>query len=124
MLEDHPSRYPAAVAAQRVIGVKLRRLTAAALSQGESPLPDRMRQLYERTNLADDSAYRSAPEALEFARWLDAQRIHEDDWQRWTKAIPLSRSYVTADEARNQAREWMSFAAALERRARNRRRMP
>jgi len=45
MLEDHPSRYPAAVAAQRVTGVKLRLRTAAAfIEQGRELDPGWLQQ--------------------------------------------------------------------------------
>jgi ParB-like chromosome segregation protein Spo0J len=64
-----------------------------------------------------DPALASTPEGSLVASWLDRTDV-QDDWQIHVLAVPFSRVYEVADEARRRARSWNQFADALERRAR------
>lgn len=65
-----------------------------------------------------DSACRSVRGAAEFASWFD-QGAASLDWRRFIDAVPLSRVYEIADQARAYADAWRIFADAVERRTRS-----
>lgn len=52
----------------------------------------------------------------EFLSWFDRTAIDDDQWQ-WVDAVPLSRVYEVAAEARRRSEAWMCFARALEARS-------
>jgi ParB-like chromosome segregation protein Spo0J len=62
-----------------------------------------------------DPAVLSTRAGTAFARWLARTRI--SDWRQHVGAVPLSRVYEVADEARQRAAYWQQFALALEARA-------
>jgi ParB-like chromosome segregation protein Spo0J len=62
-----------------------------------------------------DPAVLSTRAGTTFARWLARTRI--SDWRTHVGAVPLSRVYEVADEARQRAAYWQQFALALEARA-------
>jgi ParB-like chromosome segregation protein Spo0J len=64
---------------------------------------------------AADSAVLSTQAGTVFARWLARTRL--TDWHKHVAAVPLSRVYEVADEARQRAAHWQEFALALEARA-------
>jgi hypothetical protein len=51
-----------------------------------------------------------------FVGWFERTAI-SDDWSAHVGAIPLSRVYEVADEARRRAAAWHEFASALATRA-------
>jgi ParB-like chromosome segregation protein Spo0J len=62
-----------------------------------------------------DPAVLSTQAGAVFARWLARTRL--TDWRKHVAAVPLSRVYEVADEARQRAEHWQQFALALEDRA-------
>ncbi|HLG66245.1 MAG TPA: hypothetical protein VKV36_00070 [Acidimicrobiales bacterium] len=80
------------------------------------PAPDPLPAL---TSWSRDSACRSATGAAEFASWFDSG-ARSLEWPRFVDAVPLSRVYPVADQARLYADAWRSFADALEHRTRSR----
>jgi hypothetical protein len=94
------------------------------IALGEQPIPTRMRDPRAPAEptvpetWVSDSALRSGTEVHEFAQWMDTHCLRNEEWQRWTSAVPVGRLYVLADEARRQARAWEAFANAMEERAR------
>jgi ParB-like chromosome segregation protein Spo0J len=101
----------------------------ARLSRGDDPVPSGVRGAAApllpaapvRVPLppwAADSACRSATEATEFAEWFDVG-ARAVGWQKFVDAVPLSRAYEIADQARTYADAWRDFAEALERRTRS-----
>jgi hypothetical protein len=60
-----------------------------------------------------DAAVVSHVDGERFARWFDSRDI-EDEWHLYLGAIPQSRLYEIADEARRRAGRWLDFARALE----------
>lgn len=52
----------------------------------------------------------------EFLSWFDRTAIGDDQWQ-WVEAVPLSRVYEVAAEARRRSEAWVCFARALEARS-------
>jgi hypothetical protein len=52
----------------------------------------------------------------EFATWFAARTV-DGEWRTHAGAVPLSRVYEVADQARARARAWQAFAQMLERRA-------
>jgi hypothetical protein len=65
-----------------------------------------------------DSACRSASGGSEFAAWFDVGS-RAAEWKSFVEAVPLSRAYEIADQARAYAEAWRRFAEALERRTRS-----
>jgi ParB-like chromosome segregation protein Spo0J len=63
-----------------------------------------------------DAAVTSTPEGKRFAEWFDCTGL-ETNWRFHALAVPLSRVYEVADEARQRARAWSEFAALVEQRA-------
>jgi hypothetical protein len=64
-----------------------------------------------------DAALKSTAASAEFAEWFAASNIG-DDFGPFVEAVPVSRVYEVADEARRRARRWAEFAAAVEGRVR------
>jgi ParB-like chromosome segregation protein Spo0J len=60
-----------------------------------------------------DVALMSTPNGTTFATWFDCTD-QSRDWRTHLLAVPLSRVYEVADEARRRARDWIEFAEALE----------
>jgi ParB-like chromosome segregation protein Spo0J len=60
----------------------------------------------------------------DFATWFDQRHLDDRDWGRFVDRIPISRVYEVADACRSRGDSWRAFAAALEDRARARRRSP
>jgi hypothetical protein len=56
------------------------------------------------------------PRLPDFSAWFAARAV-DAEWQSHAGAVPLSRVYEVADQARARARAWQSFAQMLERRA-------
>jgi hypothetical protein len=100
----------------------------ARLSRGDDPVPSGARGAAVALPVAPvsvplpawtaDSACRSATEAAEFAEWFDVG-ARAVEWQKFVEAVPLSRAYEIADQARAYADAWRGFAEALERRTRS-----
>jgi hypothetical protein len=63
-----------------------------------------------------DPAFASSSSAQAFVNWFDARGMTED-WHNHVHAIPVSRIYEIADEARRRADCWLEFARCLESRA-------
>jgi ParB-like chromosome segregation protein Spo0J len=101
----------------------------ARLSRGDDPVPTGARAAalpllpaapasVPLPAWAADSACRSASEAAAFAAWFDAG-ARAVEWKKFVDAVPLSRAYEIADQARTYAESWRGFAEALERRTRS-----
>jgi len=60
--------------------------------------------------------------AGEVAEWFKQRHIDPAEWRRFLAAVPLGHVYELADACRQQSQHWREFAAALEDRARRRRR--
>jgi ParB-like chromosome segregation protein Spo0J len=60
-----------------------------------------------------DSAFHSTSEGRHFVAWFLRTGIR-DDWMERLDAVPLSRIYEIADEARLRSKEWLDFASALQ----------
>lgn len=89
------------------------------LASGEDILPPR---------LAGTSAPRpierpagSSTGGAEFASWFAANGVDDRDVRSFVDAVPISRVYEVADEARRRAEVWRAFATDLEDRVRRRR---
>jgi len=67
---------------------------------------------------SSDFAMRSTPGASAFCEWFN-QTALGPGWHDHVEAVPLSRVYEIADEARKRAIDWKSFADAIENRIRN-----
>lgn len=100
------------------------------LSEGESPLPASMRPdtcasplpALDRpeTSLSEDRALSSTDEGSDFLQWFESRNIGEGESDCFTGAIPLSRVYLVAQEARRRAACWARFAEDLEARTQSR----
>jgi ParB-like chromosome segregation protein Spo0J len=88
----------------------------ARLERGDSPL------IAGPSPLTADAALRSMDGGESFVAWMEAHDI-DDEWSRFVQAVPASRLYLVADQARAYADAWRAFADALEARA-NRRSTP
>ncbi len=66
-----------------------------------------------------DAALHSTAEADAFAEWFRLTDI-TDEWRTHVHAIPISRVYEVADEARRRAAEWLAVASVVEERVRGR----
>jgi len=64
-----------------------------------------------------DCAVLSTDEGSDFAEWFTRTAV-ADEWQAHVPAVPYSRIYDVADEARRRAAHWADFARALEARSR------
>jgi ParB-like chromosome segregation protein Spo0J len=65
---------------------------------------------------AADPAVTSTADGKKFANWFDRTNIGSQ-WRSHVVAVPLSRVYEVADEARQRARAWSEFAELVEQRA-------
>lgn len=65
----------------------------------------------------DDAAILSSDDGEDFVAWFDRTAMTEDDVWRRVDAVPLSRVYEIADEARRRATAWTQFARTLEARS-------
>ncbi len=65
-----------------------------------------------------DTACRSSDDSADFASWFDAAGTAAR-WCEYIGAVPLSRIYEVADQARRYAEDWRQFADAVERRSIN-----
>jgi hypothetical protein len=65
-----------------------------------------------------DVALKSTSSGLRFATWFDGSNV-DTCWQLYVGAVPLSRVYEVADEARRRGELWLEFARAVEERARD-----
>jgi ParB-like chromosome segregation protein Spo0J len=99
----------------------------ARLARGEDPVPTGARTGEERAmarapatwpTWMADTACCSAPDAADFAAWFD-QAGGITDWQKYVEAVPLSRIYEIADQARAYSEAWRGFAERLEGRSRS-----
>lgn len=98
------------------------------LQQGENPVPRRFitgAGPVAGTECAGqekwdggDAACQSTVEGRTFTDWFDGLGVDEGTVRRFADAVPLSRIYVVADEARRRASVWQLFAALVEGRAR------
>lgn len=127
LFRQHPEASARAVAAEvktsqaTVLDVRRR------LERGEHPLPARLRRTCVTPPRAtapnvqaaiDDTALTATEQGLEFSRWFDRSRVTNEEVERYFEAIPVSRVYVVADEARARSATWQWFAALVEGRAR------
>jgi ParB-like chromosome segregation protein Spo0J len=71
---------------------------------------------------AADPAITSTPDGTQFADWFDRTDVAVN-WRTYVMALPLSRVYEIADEARRRARAWNEFADVVEERVRRSRAM-
>jgi ParB-like chromosome segregation protein Spo0J len=81
--------------------------------QPKPPTPDREGGTRPATWIADTACV-STDEGREFASWIEAKRIDDEQWSRHKEAIPVSRIYHVADDARRIADSWRNFAEELE----------
>ncbi|MCU1463710.1 MAG: hypothetical protein JWO37_3785 [Acidimicrobiales bacterium] len=86
-------------------------------SSAEDTLVDR--SLATRSGWAPDRAVLSTDEGSDFAAWFTRTAV-DDSWWSLVGAVPVSRIYEIADEARMRAGRWHDFARALEARAKPR----
>lgn len=68
----------------------------------------------------DDAALATREGGGDFVAWFDATTVDDVDAWNYTGAVPLSRTYEVADEARRRAAFWSSFAETVERQVRRR----
>jgi len=68
----------------------------------------------------DDRAFTDHEDGQEFLEWFDSCFVEQGDLWRYVEAVPLSRVYEIADEARRRADFWTRFAVAVEGRVRRR----
>jgi hypothetical protein len=68
----------------------------------------------------DDRAFTDRDGGPRFVEWFDAGSVEPGDLCHYVDAVPLSRVYEIADEARRRAEFWTRFALALEGRVRRR----
>lgn len=61
-----------------------------------------------------DAAILSNDDGEDFVAWFDRTAVADDDAWRRLDAVPLSRVYEIADEARRRSTVWMQFARTLE----------
>jgi hypothetical protein len=67
-----------------------------------------------------DVALASSPRGDAFVEWLDAHQIKATDWEPLIDRLPVSRLFMLADQAREQARQWERLSSALDQQARRR----
>lgn len=61
-----------------------------------------------------DAALSSSSGGQQLLRWLGRANIDRSTWSRYLDAVPLSRVYDLATEARRRAKAWNDFAEELE----------
>ncbi|MFI5287907.1 MAG: ParB N-terminal domain-containing protein [Candidatus Dormibacteria bacterium] len=67
-----------------------------------------------------DRAFTDRDDGPDFVEWFGATSVEQGDLWRYVQAVPLSRVYEIADEARRRAEFWSGFAGAVEDRVRRR----
>jgi ParB-like chromosome segregation protein Spo0J len=89
-----------------------------------STMAFRLHSLLPPNHLAwsEDQALTSTERGQDFTEWFGQSSV-ADEWYRYLDAVPLSRIYEVADEARRRANAWSSFAQTLEGRVKTRRSM-
>ena len=80
----------------------------------------RLRTGPEGLDCRDDRAFTDRDGGPQFVDWFDGTSVEQGDLWRYVEAVPLSRIYVIADEARRRAEFWGQFAMAVEGRVRRR----
>lgn len=68
----------------------------------------------------DDRAFTDREDGQQFVEWFGATSVEQSDLWQYVEAVPLSRVYEIADEARRRAKFWSGFAGAVESRVRHR----
>jgi ParB-like nuclease domain len=123
LLKQHPDASARTVAAAAstsqatVLDVRRR------MERGESPVPGQggrsagTPEPSAPLETGNDAAFASTAAGREFCRWFDGTRIAGDELARYAEAVPRSRIYIVADEARARAVAWNRFAALIEARA-------
>jgi len=61
-----------------------------------------------------DLALVSSNDGENFVAWFDRTTLTEEECRRFLDAVPLSRIYEIADEARRRSEVWMQFAKSLD----------
>jgi ParB-like chromosome segregation protein Spo0J len=107
-LRQAPESSLRAVAREVGISPATVRDVRARLERGDSPY------VTAANPLADDRALASMDDGESFVSWLEAHLIEPDEWLRFVDAVPASRIYLVADQARAAATAWRAFADALE----------
>ena len=64
--------------------------------------------------LGRDRAFTDRDDGREFVDWFDATCVDDADLWQHASAVPRSRVYEIADEARRRAAVWARFAEHLE----------
>ena len=68
----------------------------------------------------EDRAFTDRDNGPKFVKWFDGTSVEESELWQYVEAVPLSRVYEVADEARRRADFWNEFAVAIEGRVRRR----
>jgi ParB-like chromosome segregation protein Spo0J len=68
----------------------------------------------------EDAALATRDGGEEFVTWFESTTVDDVDAWNHVRAVPLSRTYEVADEARRRAAFWSSFAENVERQVRRR----
>jgi len=71
-------------------------------------------------NWRNDAALVTRDGGDDFVAWFDTTTVDDVDAWTYSGAVPLSRTYEVADEARRRAAFWSSFAETVERQVRRR----
>lgn len=96
------------------------------VERGESPLPAKLQEMAAHQERScsnprlttEDPALVATDEGRDFCRWFDRTRITSNELEEYVAAVPLSRVYLIADEARARSATWSQFATQVETRAR------
>jgi ParB-like chromosome segregation protein Spo0J len=127
LVERHPDASSRAVAAEVMTSQATVLDVRRRIARGENPLPARLRATAEPAPTIadsgplpamDDAALTATKEALQFSQWFDRSSVTNDDVETYFEAVPRSRVYVVADEARRRSTVWQWFATLVEGRAR------
>ena len=78
------------------------------------------RRMQSTARVREDPAFTDRDGGEQFVGWFDTASVEPQDLYRYVEAVPLSRVYEIADEARRRADFWTRFAVALESRVRTR----
>jgi len=124
-LTEQPGRSLRAIAAQvgaspETVRNVRRDLEHVGSPSGGASTPPALSLVGSRRTVAkwgQDKALTSDPFSVAFLKWFQTTDV-TDEWARHIPAVPLSRVYEVADEARRRARLWQEFADGLEGRAR------
>ena len=103
-LREQPEGSLRTIAAAAGVSPETVRLVRLNLDQLDEP---------EAPAWQDDAALASATDGADFAAWFEETAVTDDDLER-APAVPLSRVYLVADEARRRSETWLQFARALE----------